>query len=109
MSGPLPWLLAGPSVAGRCRLFNRRTQGESQFVDLTCYLLKTIFNAHWNILVQGFRSLPRPPRCAYISSGVRQGGGGQNMPPSGARSAEYPSGARDICDMALYVPPCVPA
>ena len=28
-----------------------------------------------------------------ISSGVRQGGG-QNMPPSRARSAEYPSGAR---------------
>ena len=34
--------------------------------------------------------------AAPISSGVRQGGGGQNLPPppSGARSAEYPSGAR---------------
>ena len=31
--------------------------------------------------------------AAPISSGVRQGGG-QNLPPSGARSAEYPSGAR---------------
>ena len=77
MSGPSPWLLAGPSVALKMTTSPmRRTQGESQFVDLTCDLLKKIFNAHWNILVQGFRSLPRPPRCAYISSGVRQGGGG---------------------------------
>ena len=36
--------------------------------------------------------------AAPISSRVRQGGG-QNLPPppSGARSAEYPSGARAIC------------
>ena len=27
--------------------------------------LKKIFNAHWNLIVQGFRSPPRPPRCAY--------------------------------------------
>ena len=35
--------------------------------------------------------------AAPISSGVRQGGGGGGRicpPPSGARSAEYPSGAR---------------
>ena len=27
--------------------------------------LKKICNVHWNLLVQGFRSPPRPPRCAY--------------------------------------------
>ena len=33
--------------------------------------------------------------AAPISSGVRQGGGAEYAPPpSGARSAEYPSGAR---------------
>ena len=32
--------------------------------------------------------------AAPISSGVRQGGGGRICPPSRARSAEYPSGAR---------------
>ena len=32
--------------------------------------------------------------AAPISSGVRQGGGAESAPPSGARSAEYPSGAR---------------
>ena len=32
--------------------------------------------------------------AAPISSGVRQGGQNLPPPPSGARSAEYPSGAR---------------
>ena len=32
--------------------------------------------------------------AAPISSGVRQGGAEYAPPPSGARSAEYPSGAR---------------
>ena len=45
-----------------------------------------------------FRAFDRPLArlVAPISSGVRQGGGGQIMPPSpsGARWAEYLNGAR---------------
>ena len=43
--------------------------------------------------------------AAPISSGVRQGGA-EYAPPSGARSAEYPSGARDDDDNVFLRLPC---
>ena len=58
-------------------------------LDLTCDLLKKIL---MRIGIFSFRAFDRR-LAAPISSGVKQGAE-YAPPPSGARSAEYPSGAR---------------
>ena len=63
-------------------------------LDLTCDLLKKIL---MRIGIFSFRTFDRrlARLAAPISSGVRQGEGAEySPPPSLARSAEYPSGAR---------------
>ena len=61
-------------------------------LDLTCDLLKEIFN----VLESSRSGLSIAASPASLRLLVRELDGGQNMPPppSGARSAEYPSGTR---------------
>ena len=40
--------------------------------------------------------------AASISSGVKQGGGGRICPPSGARSAKYPSSGARVMKLSEY-------